>query len=189
MLKQIAIFVAGAGIGSLVTWNLVKSKYEQMAQEEINAMREHYREKEDKALEEAKTKSAINRNKPDIREYEKTVSKYNYNACSKTEAEEKEEPEQPDVDSDNPIPYTINPDEYEYGLYTKVMLMYYADEVLATDDTDEILDPDECIGADALNKFGEWEEDVVYVRNDKQKIDYEVCRSLSNYADIVGFPQ
>ena len=36
------IFLAGGAIGSLVTWKLVKTKYEQIADEEIDSMREYY---------------------------------------------------------------------------------------------------------------------------------------------------
>ena len=35
-------FAAGAAIGSVATWMLVKNKYEQIAQEEIEEVREVY---------------------------------------------------------------------------------------------------------------------------------------------------
>ena len=36
------IFLAGGAIGSVVTWKLVKTKYEKFANEEIDSMREYY---------------------------------------------------------------------------------------------------------------------------------------------------
>ena len=36
------LFTAGAAIGSVVTWKLVKTKYEQIAQEEIDSVKEEY---------------------------------------------------------------------------------------------------------------------------------------------------
>ena len=36
------IFVAGAAIGSAVTWKVVKNKYEQITQEEIKSVKEEY---------------------------------------------------------------------------------------------------------------------------------------------------
>ena len=38
-IKKFFIFVAGAAVGSAVTWKLFKSKYEQIANEEIEEMR------------------------------------------------------------------------------------------------------------------------------------------------------
>ena len=42
MLSKVFIFVAGAAIGSVATWRFVKTKYEQIAEEEIESMREYY---------------------------------------------------------------------------------------------------------------------------------------------------
>ena len=39
-LSKIVIFAVGAGIGSAVTWKLLKAKYEQIAQEEIDSVKE-----------------------------------------------------------------------------------------------------------------------------------------------------
>ena len=35
-------FIAGAGIGSVCTWQLLKRKYEQIAQEEIDSVKAAY---------------------------------------------------------------------------------------------------------------------------------------------------
>ena len=51
-----------------------------------------------------------------------------------------------------------------------------------TDDGDfPIDDPEEVVGPDALDSFGEWEDDTVYVRNDTLKCYYEICRDNSEY--------
>lgn len=39
-LINVLMFTAGAAIGSLVTWKVVKAKYEQIAQEEIDSVKE-----------------------------------------------------------------------------------------------------------------------------------------------------
>ena len=38
------IFAAGLAVGSVVTWLIVKKKYKDMAQEEINAVKESFSE-------------------------------------------------------------------------------------------------------------------------------------------------
>ena len=76
-------------------------------------------------------------------------------------------------------PYTISPDEYtENEDYEEIQLTYYADGVL-TDQFDrrltyaEIL---EHIGGKSLDKFGEYEDDTVYVQNDNEKMIYEIVK-------------
>ena len=39
-LISIGAFVVGAAIGSVVTWKIVKTKYEQFAQEQIDSVKE-----------------------------------------------------------------------------------------------------------------------------------------------------
>ena len=43
MLIKAFIFTAGAAIGSVVTWKVIKTKYEQISNEEIESVREEYR--------------------------------------------------------------------------------------------------------------------------------------------------
>ena len=42
MLVKAFIFTAGAAIGSVVTWKVIKTKYEQISNEEIESVREEY---------------------------------------------------------------------------------------------------------------------------------------------------
>jgi len=42
------------------------------------------------------------------------------------------------------------------------------------------------VGPDALTHFGEYEEDSVYIRNDKLKMDIGIFKDLRKYTDVVG---
>ena len=42
ILSKVFIFAVGAAIGSAVTWKLVKTKYEKIANEEIESVKEIY---------------------------------------------------------------------------------------------------------------------------------------------------
>ena len=46
MFMKLFIFTAGAAIGSAVTWNVAKTKYERIANEEIASVKRHYAYKE-----------------------------------------------------------------------------------------------------------------------------------------------
>ena len=88
-------------------------------------------------------------------------------------------------------PYVITPEEFDPlddspEAYEKITLTYYADDILA-DDGDIVVDDVEfVIGSEALESFGEYEEDAVYVRNDKLKTEYEIVRDERNYIDVAA---
>ena len=44
-------------------------------------------------------------------------------------------------------------------------------------------EPEDIVG-DALNHFGEYEEDSVFVRSDPKRCDYEILRDLRSYAEF-----
>ena len=84
-------------------------------------------------------------------------------------------------------PYTITPDQFvnEQPFFDKITLEYYDDDVLCEEITDEIVtDISGEVGLESLTKFGEYEEDVVYVRNEKRSTDYEIIRQHRKFANI-----
>lgn len=83
------------------------------------------------------------------------------------------------------VPYTISPDQFvnEEPYYDKITLEFFDDGILANAVSEEIIeDINAVIGNEALTKFGEYEEDVVYVRNEKRSADYEVIRQYRPFA-------
>lgn len=62
-------------------------------------------------------------------------------------------------------------------------LTYYADGILA-DEQGIIIDDQEEIVGDALEHFGEYEDDSVYCRSDPKRCDYEILQDLRKYADV-----
>jgi hypothetical protein len=172
-LSKVLIFATGAAIGSLVTWKFIKTKYEKFANEEIQAMREYYFESTDDVKEED-TLIDVNEEKPDTmslaKQYENRLGGLGYGGSNK------EVVEVPDYIS------IITPEEFgEEDGYKTESLTYYADGYV-TDDRDNIIDDvDDLIGLESLEHFGEYEEDSVFVRNDKTKKDYEILKSYDTY--------
>lgn len=82
-------------------------------------------------------------------------------------------------------PYVISPDDFGSAKgYNMQSLDYFADGVLA-DSWGVELDLDETIGEDAIEHFGEYVDDIVYVRNDRTELEYEVTRDPRTYAEAV----
>ena len=204
ILNKILIFSVGAAIGSVITWKLVKTKYERIAQEEIDSVKEVYSKKIQKEVEmetyktmSSKYDTASDECKVTSNLSDLDTSKLHYVKLpenhividfdiknEEVESDNKDEEEEKD-DMITDGPYVISPDEFgnEFD-YEEVSLTYYADGVL-TDDQDNIIeDVDGLVGLDSLNHFGEYEDDSVFVRNDALQTDYEILADLRNYSDI-----
>ena len=59
-----------------------------------------------------------------------------------------------------------------------------ADQVLADEDDDPVEDVDNVDGFESLKSFGEFEDDSVFVRNDRLKCDFEILLDQRNYSDV-----
>lgn len=184
--KNVFIFAAGAAIGSVVTWKLLKTKYEHIAQEEIDSVKKVFsrgkRSKinpiDDSAGDE--NEESVSYNSTDISEYARILRKSGYTDYSNSSKGEKDEAR---IDK----PYVISPEEFgELDGYRVIGLTYFADGVL-TDDADEeiVEDVDNVVGFDSLNHFRDYEEDAVHVRNDAMKCDYEILKDRRKYSDVL----
>lgn len=196
-LKGVLIFVLGAAAGSLTTWKLIEKKYKDIAQEEIDSVKDTFSkmkkneypdkledypdfEEFDDVEEEPKPEQKIDRNnKPDIVEYAKILSETGYTNYADRQDKKEKKGVEPVEDE---RPYVISPDEFgEKDGYENVTLTYYADGVL-TDYFDNVISNiDEVVGFDSLDHFGEYEDDAVFVRNEKMETDYEILRDLRDF--------
>ena len=198
-------FAAGAAIGSVATWKMLKTKYEQIAQEEIEEVREVYMDairKTEEVDDEHEESVPVNEapKVAELKSYKDVMNEsgyINYGNITEAEVEEMVKEKTKEIveecndilkkteDKVNNKPYVIHPDEFgdEYNVVT---LVCYNDKVVTTYDTGEVLTDEEVeklVGLDSLSRFGEYEEDSVFVRNDSIKVDYEILRDEENYSD------
>lgn len=191
MYKYLLAVVGGIGIGAVGTYFAVnktlKDKYEKERDEEVSELKNLY-------LSKCRKQDEI---KKLTEEKEKMMDVINASGYSKVEAEtpvveeEPEDNEESDTDGEAPVeypdePYVITPNQFvhEKRYYDKITLLYYeGDGALVSETDDYIEDINSAIGEESLSHFGEWEQDAVYVRNDKLSIDYEVILQHSAYGD------
>lgn len=193
----IIAFAAGAAVGSVATWKLVKTKYEQIAQEEIESVREiYFHNDKDEPYDDPDDETP---KVAEIRSYKDLVDKTGYvNYCENDVEAMVKEKAKAIVDECNNIldgskkvemedrPYVIRPDEFDTNDYHITTLSYYKDGVVADYDTGEVLSDEEVenlVGLESLTRFGEYEEDSVFVRNDSRKTDYQILRDEEAYSD------
>lgn len=163
----------GAAVGAFVSWRINKSKYKKIMEEEVASMREVLARKNAEALEE--TPQVEPTELPD--EVADVLRKY--------------DPTSEELQKGGKVvvgkhPYVITPEEYgEEDNYETETLTYYADGVLTYYTTDELVeDVDGMIGSDSLSHFGDYEDDVVHVRNDSLKIDFEILRDEQKFSEV-----
>lgn len=178
---EVLCFVAGMAIGVAGSWKFFEKKYSDIADEEIRSVKEAYSKVDNKENTEP-ANDLPTFSKSDIDDYASIASSYSeeadrpdytvYSSASKSD------------DSDDP--YVITPEEFgEFEDYEKIELTYYSNEIL-TDDRGEIVDdPDRYIGKDALTHFGEYEDDSVFVRNDRVKCDYQILLEPKEFMEGV----
>lgn len=191
-ISKLFMFAVGAAIGSLSAWFYAKKRYEKIANDEIRSMREYFRKREKELLEDDKTEET--EDEPDSSEEEKDKgiysniikeSGYVRYGKSSNQDDSGEEDKKDNIDDE---PYVIRPDLFDtLDDYESMTLTYYADGVLADMFDVPIDDPDTLVGTDFVDCFNadEVDGDVVYVRNERKKTDFEIIEDLRNYSDMM----
>lgn len=188
-LFNVLLFTAGAAVGSLVTWRLLKTYYERITQEEIDSVKETWARRtqyntdrldDDEVIVTEEEEEEEDDEEITVTEYHKLAGKY---AKVNNEEGGGGDGEVPYING----PYVISPTDYGDGNYDHdcYCLSYYSDGILSNDWFEEI-DIDETIGEDSLNHFGEYTEDILHVRNERLKADYEIVRDYRNYSDLLA---
>lgn len=211
-MKALLYFVGGVVVGSTATFLLVRKKFEAEKEEEIASVKETYKKthgiifteetKKDNEMarknDSIKAEMITNSNIIDENRYSDKNKKTQYNLFSNPPNAKDihngiDEGEDLEVDPGGPKeglagkPYVISPEEFinEQPYYDKITLEYYQDDILSNAISDEIItDIDAAIGYESLNHFGEYEDDVVYVRNEKTSTDYEIIFQHRPFAII-----
>lgn len=170
-LMGFAAFAAGGAIGFLTAKKLLKDQYEQRVQDEVDSVKAAFKKMHPLAAKKPEKDQPTDQER---KQYSQYAAQLGY-------TEEKKP-------APMLAPHVISPDEYgEMDEYDQISLTYYADGTL-TDDADRAMSEDEIeetVGKESLNHFGEYEEDSVFVRNDRLKADYEILTDPSTYAEVL----
>lgn len=182
MLKNVFIFVAGAFAGTVVGARLVKKRYEEIANEEIEEIREYYKNK-DQEIKEKEEQLEEREQVIDKKEYVQIASAYVQH--NEPVNEEMIDPDtiKPQIESD---PYVIDPSEFgKEGYYGTETFTYFADGVLVDPDDEVVEDWEDIVGRHHIDIFNEFPDATsVYIRNDFDGIDYEILKDDWCWSDF-----
>ncbi len=194
---MVAAFIGGLGLGSSIAFLITEKSLKVSHLRNIHEVHEHYKKKEVQGVEtllkeeiEAVTDAykgavedaadvMVKETPVPIRTFEGEGTNYSkiYNV------------EENEVDMAHT--YVIDSEEFsrECAHHAKITYQYYAEDNTVADENDEIvLTPEDELG-DALEHFGEDQEDpyVVRVRNNRLGIDFEVLKVDGSYSrDVLG---
>lgn len=181
-LSKVLIFTAGAAAGSLVTWRVLKTRYDRLMEAEVASFEETLNNMYNNEQDDTEEVSEESEEDPDLCEpyeqpvtyhdtYERTVKDLGY---SNTEVKGMVKP------------VVISPNEFgELEGYEIITLAYFSDGVL-TDELDvPVEDVEGTVGRESLTTFGEYEDDAVHVRNDRLHAYYEILFDMRSYHDDV----
>ena len=185
MNKNIFIYLAVGAIASAATWLILRRKYREISEKEIDEMRDFYKHKYESSSDgsgdaeksgntedcqpEARQKQTWE--KPDILAYSSAIHKNGY--AQRTE---------------NP-PYQISADIFGTDGYEPVSLTYYEDGVLADELNEAIHDVENTVGPNFKSWFDENDAEnpyCIWVRNPSRKCDYEITIDYRRFGDLYG---
>ena len=181
-ITHLTAFLVGVTAGGALAWDFARKKYERIAEEEINSVKETYAQRKAvvvKSADEPAASEPAQHPKESVLDY---AAKLRHEGYLPKEDTGKKEEDAPPVDK----PYIISPEEFGemYG-YEQISLTYYSDGSLADENDELVEDADEVVGLDSLTRFGEYEEDSVFVRNDALRCDYEILADQRTYAEVL----
>ena len=179
LLNNVLIFAAGVGIGSVVTWKIVKTKYDQIIQEEIDSVKEAFsgkkEEKEtEKSEEESDEEEIVGAMTDEDKEtYQNIIVHASYANCTEKVKEDRAMNE----------PYVISPEEFGDSDYAVLTMTYFLDGTVLNDHVKIVKNATDLLGENFEKHFGDYPEDpdTVYVRNDALQIDFEVLKDYRYY--------
>lgn len=180
--KYLFAFAIGAAAGSFAAWKFVEAKYQKIADEEIASMKDYYERRYTENTEEAKDKN------PDTEEEDDSEYFVYENMAGEYSTESTEDEKGGSEIAEEEAPYVIAPGEFGDGEHELETLIYFEKNKKLTDDGyTPIGKPETIVGPDFASHFGDYEydQDTVYVRNNRLKTDYEILRDERDYYDVV----
>ena len=189
--KTSLAFVAGTIVGGFVTKKYIEYK------SQINDESEYEEYESQEAIEEEANDTSVENEETSNEEikissvndeaYKKLLADLQYSA--EKEAEdfiERMIPRQDEV-RDTSKPYNITPDEFEeIDEYDSDEYTYYADGYVTDSYGMPISDEDilNTIGEDFDTYFGSYDDDQIWIRNERLRMDFSVVRDIDRFVDV-----
>lgn len=188
-MKKILIFLAGAAVGSLITWHFTKEYYRKKTDEEVNDVVAHFRNAYKREVEEPRRIQQETESQQ--REAWQEQKKAYYKMSQQYQPPDEPVPEvgyypEPHPHEDYNPPYEVTEEQvldmmrmnYEWE---QVELTYYEADDVVVEDREQMENWSEYVGPVSSKCFNS--QGLYFVRNEKYKVDYEIHYEPGNFGD------
>lgn len=188
-MKKILIFLAGAAVGSLITWYFTKEYYRKKTDEEVNDVVAHFRNAYKREVEEPRRIQQETESQQ--REAWQEQKKAYYKMSQQYQPPDEPVPEvgyypEPHPHEDYNPPYEVTEEQvldmmrmnYEWE---QVELTYYEADDVVVEDREQMENWSEYVGPVSSKCFNS--QGLYFVRNEKYKVDYEIHYEPGNFGD------
>lgn len=203
VVTHIVALVAGAGIGALACSKYFKSKYEALADEEIESVkaklqnmnsenggiRRVYRTMDNRPdPADIARRTIINHEEHDYGENKDSEDNLDVSEPSEDDSNDQNDEDVVEETHLEPRkdPYFITEDEYyKDNSFDKEVLVYYEDDEVLSDSREEMIDDVHHTVGDAIEEFERSGEEFLYIRNERLGMDFEIQRVEGSYQEAV----
>lgn len=188
-MKKLLIFLAGAAVGSLITWYFTKDYYRKKADEEVNDVVAHFRNAYTREVEEPRRvqQEAERQQRESWQEQKKAYYKMSqqYQPPDEPVPEVGYYPEPHPHEDYNP-PYEVTEEQVLDMMrmndeWEQVELTYYEADDVVVEDREQMENWSEYVGPVSSKCFNS--QGLYFVRNEKYKVDYEIHYEPGNFGD------
>ena len=188
-MKKFLIFLAGAAVGSLITWYFTKEYYRKKTDEEVNDVVAHFRNAYKREVEEPhRVQQEAERQQ---RESWQEQKKAYYKMSQQYQPPDEPVPEvgyypEPHPHEDYNPPYEVTEEQVLDMMrmndeWEQVELTYYEADDVVVEDREQMENWSEYVGPVSSKCFNS--QGLYFVRNEKYKVDYEIHYEPGNFGD------
>lgn len=188
-MKKFLIFLAGAAVGSLITWYFTKEYYRKKTDEEVNDVVAHFRNAYKREVEEPRRIQQETERQQ--REAWQEQKKAYYKMSQQYQSPDEPVPEvgyypEPHPHEDYNPPYEVTEEQVLDMMrmndeWEQVELTYYEADDVVVEDREQMENWSEYVGPVSSKCFNS--QGLYFVRNEKYRVDYEIHYEPGNFGD------
>lgn len=183
MIDKTLCFILGSVIGSGITYFLMRKQCDDVINEEVRLMKEHY---ESVYNSESKPQRVVIKKERPEKEEDDGVVVLNSSEAKPKDGKSNDYTSYNKSGKEERMISLITSERFanEEPEYEKITLSYYEKDGILADTYGDTVDIESSIGDKGIEYFELLHQDVIYIRNTRLKIDYEIVLEHMAYSEL-----